>query len=140
MIGRPPRSTRTDTLLPYTTLFRSRPAYGRRGLRALRPQPRRVRELAAIDRSQRHAGPARHPHPALPRPLRAPATLLSRADLVRKRAPRAPSFLPEAPKTHGDISKNNDATSVIFLFSCNHLVPPALSRDRNSTRLNSSTS
>src|SRR3546814_4112948 len=26
MIRRPPRSTRTDTLLPYTTLFRSRPA------------------------------------------------------------------------------------------------------------------
>src|SRR3546814_10285862 len=25
MIGRPPRSTRTDTLFPYTTLFRSRP-------------------------------------------------------------------------------------------------------------------
>src|SRR3546814_19379769 len=24
MIGRPPRSTRTDTLFPYTTLFRSR--------------------------------------------------------------------------------------------------------------------
>src|SRR3546814_3859714 len=26
MIGRPPRSTRTDALLPYTTLFRSGPA------------------------------------------------------------------------------------------------------------------
>src|SRR3546814_4460936 len=26
MIQRPPRSTRTDTLCPYTTLFRSRPA------------------------------------------------------------------------------------------------------------------
>src|SRR3546814_1759692 len=26
MIGRPPRSTRTDTLFPYTTLFRSRVA------------------------------------------------------------------------------------------------------------------
>src|SRR3546814_13090868 len=26
MIRRPPRSTRTDTRLPYTTLFRSRPA------------------------------------------------------------------------------------------------------------------
>src|SRR3546814_16777415 len=26
MILRPPRSTRTDTLFPYTTLFRSRPA------------------------------------------------------------------------------------------------------------------
>src|SRR3546814_18208931 len=26
MIRRPPRSTRTDTLFPYTTLFRSKPA------------------------------------------------------------------------------------------------------------------
>src|SRR3546814_11580257 len=31
MIRRPPRSTRTDTLFPYTTLFRSRLARGRRG-------------------------------------------------------------------------------------------------------------
>src|SRR3546814_7691084 len=31
MIRRPPRSTRTDTLLPYTTLFRSVPAISRRG-------------------------------------------------------------------------------------------------------------
>src|SRR3546814_9509721 len=30
MIRRPPRSTRTDTLVPYTTLFRS-PGPGRRG-------------------------------------------------------------------------------------------------------------
>src|SRR3546814_3118639 len=29
MIRRPPRSTRTDTLFPYTTLFRSRCGYGR---------------------------------------------------------------------------------------------------------------
>src|SRR3546814_6019598 len=29
MIRRPPRSTRTDTLFPYTTLFRSWPARGR---------------------------------------------------------------------------------------------------------------
>src|SRR3546814_3829480 len=28
MIRRPPRSTRTDTLFPYTTLFRSRPRRG----------------------------------------------------------------------------------------------------------------
>src|SRR3546814_7086408 len=28
MIRRPPRSTRTDTLFPYTTLFRSRPRPG----------------------------------------------------------------------------------------------------------------
>src|SRR3546814_17749696 len=34
MIRRPPRSTRTDTLFPYTTLFRSRQA------RALEHQPK----------------------------------------------------------------------------------------------------
>src|SRR3546814_8942675 len=28
MIRRPPRSTRTDTLFPYTTLFRSEPSLG----------------------------------------------------------------------------------------------------------------
>src|SRR3546814_9224837 len=32
MIRRPPRSTRTDTLFPYTTLFRSVVSRGRRGL------------------------------------------------------------------------------------------------------------
>src|SRR3546814_1798605 len=32
MIRRPPRSTRTDTLFPYTTLFRSRPGRHGRGL------------------------------------------------------------------------------------------------------------
>src|SRR3546814_10484576 len=34
MIRRPPRSTRTDTLFPYTTLFRSVRAPGRRGIDA----------------------------------------------------------------------------------------------------------
>src|SRR3546814_6832121 len=38
MIRRPPRSTRTDTLFPYTTLFRSR-----RG-RRFRPDPRISRQ------------------------------------------------------------------------------------------------
>src|SRR3546814_6053889 len=44
MIRRPPRSTRTDTLFPYTTLFRSSPArrgWRRRADREARPhQPR----------------------------------------------------------------------------------------------------
>src|SRR3546814_4856321 len=31
MVRRPPRSTRTDTLFPYTTLFRSIPRAGARG-------------------------------------------------------------------------------------------------------------
>src|SRR3546814_2876418 len=34
MIRRPPRSTRTDTLFPYTTLFRSQPAQIRGGAAA----------------------------------------------------------------------------------------------------------
>src|SRR3546814_19200934 len=38
MIPRPPRSTRTDTLFPYTTLFRSTAAApGRRGLPCRKP-------------------------------------------------------------------------------------------------------
>src|SRR3546814_10556964 len=45
MIPRPPRSTRTDTLFPYTTLFRSRRGAGR-------DRPRR-------DRGGRGRGPAR---------------------------------------------------------------------------------
>src|SRR3546814_6657292 len=32
MIRRPPRSTRTDTLFPYTTLFRSATAYSKSGI------------------------------------------------------------------------------------------------------------
>src|SRR3546814_14199095 len=40
MIRRPPRSTRTDTLFPYTTLFRS-PSRGREG-RNSRLQPLRM--------------------------------------------------------------------------------------------------
>src|SRR3546814_80978 len=38
MIRRPPRSTRTDTLFPYTTLFRSPPPRLGRWLRRLRPR------------------------------------------------------------------------------------------------------
>src|SRR3546814_4193560 len=39
MIRRPPRSTRTDTLFPYTTLFRSRQLHGRARGRSLAGDP-----------------------------------------------------------------------------------------------------
>src|SRR3546814_3760197 len=42
MIRRPPRSTRTDTLFPYTTLFRSDPCPGPPKLRASRPCESRI--------------------------------------------------------------------------------------------------
>src|SRR3546814_18553711 len=44
MIQRPPRSTRTDTLFPYTTLFRSQAAFGQVLLRAVEHAP----QVAAV--------------------------------------------------------------------------------------------
>src|SRR3546814_19592754 len=47
MIRRPPRSTRTDTLFPYTTLFRAGPGrHDRRGLPADRGQRADLLSLA----------------------------------------------------------------------------------------------
>src|SRR3546814_19736909 len=71
MIRRPPRSTRTDTLLPYTTLFRSHPvrgnaaclrapAAGRQVARHRRLQPRR-RAAGRISGGGPPRGPARVP-------------------------------------------------------------------------------
>src|SRR3546814_19685649 len=52
MIRRPPRSTRTDTLFPYTTLFRSRSAAAEGGDGAERARPPSVRlRLVAARRS-----------------------------------------------------------------------------------------
>src|SRR3546814_13677715 len=48
MIRRPPRSTRTDTLFPYTTLFRSEAA----------PAGRRFRNAHRLLRLQNKGGPA----------------------------------------------------------------------------------
>src|SRR3546814_1457887 len=48
MIRRPPRSTRTDTLVPYTTLFRSRQVLGRAGRREGAGH-RKQRDLAALE-------------------------------------------------------------------------------------------
>src|SRR3546814_16713154 len=46
MIRRPPRSTRTDTLFPYTTLFRSCRRAGAGGFRAVDGLPRFYRDRA----------------------------------------------------------------------------------------------
>src|SRR3546814_5762376 len=55
MIRRPPRSTRTDTLFPYTTLFRSPPIR----LRADEPPGRATAKLIAL-------APLRREFPRLP--------------------------------------------------------------------------
>src|SRR3546814_2279691 len=54
MIRRPPRSTRTDTLFPYTTLFRSRAA-----VRA--PRDRRDGRRRRSAAPHRHRAPRRRP-------------------------------------------------------------------------------
>src|SRR3546814_18204578 len=68
MIRRPPRSTRTDTLFPYTTLFRSRqarsrarhpPARGCSGERRGDRGRRRRRRPRPLSRSRRRAREAR---------------------------------------------------------------------------------
>src|SRR3546814_3827262 len=57
MIRRPPRSTRTDTLFPYTTLFRSGSQYPIIG-RTASPDPDGTFRLTGADISDVPAGPA----------------------------------------------------------------------------------
>src|SRR3546814_9999322 len=54
MIRRPPRSTRTDTLFPYTTLFRS--PFACRGASCANGRVPSVTEVANTGKYHRHAG------------------------------------------------------------------------------------
>src|SRR3546814_17277418 len=118
MIRRPPRSTRTDTLFPYTTLFRSRglragaggaaglgeeflqqPAILGRQRRAVQqvraPQPRAAQRLLAAPAGDFGvvAGPE-HPRPVTPRVL----PPIGRAS---RRASVCPHlYTPVAPPSH----------------------------------------
>src|SRR3546814_19448276 len=66
MIRRPPRSTRTDTLFPYTTLFRSRGTSGRGAAgKAARQPPRRESGSPRIRDSRRRVS-SRCPVPGFP--------------------------------------------------------------------------
>src|SRR3546814_2025356 len=75
MIRRPPRSTRTDTLFPYTTLFRS-PRAGRHRHHHVRASGQRDGRIAAARIDERTIAPAlrrvgfgevRRPEPGAPR-------------------------------------------------------------------------
>src|SRR3546814_4472843 len=59
MIRRPPRSTRTDTLFPYTTLFRSGQARDAADLRTRRARVARRGSRAGADRNAKGDG-SRH--------------------------------------------------------------------------------
>src|SRR3546814_10851695 len=60
MILRPPRSTRTDTLFPYTTLFRSDCEYRRSGFPALSTSRRAVAPAQRQRRSARSRSSSTH--------------------------------------------------------------------------------
>src|SRR3546814_20831181 len=103
MIRRPPRSTRTDTLFPYTTLFRSPGGYGARPARcdrlhhprtadkpkqfSQRPDAAGMDGKPGADRPRRH----RHPRADPPHPRRGGAERGDRARSGRPLRPRRPA-------------------------------------------------
>src|SRR3546814_5618128 len=64
LIRLPPISTRTDTLFPYTTLFRSRPRRARRRVRASTAPCRRPRRGRGPESGRRSRSSARFQAPA----------------------------------------------------------------------------
>src|SRR3546814_17054835 len=73
MIRRPPRSTRTDTLFPYTTLFRSNPKAPKYDVMALTPTRTWVKIGALFEQSIRSSGESfyqgRIDDPSMSRPM-----------------------------------------------------------------------
>src|SRR3546814_16554383 len=87
MIRRPPRSTRTDTLFPYTTLFRSARApfrlARREGLPGRPLHGRRPDDGGGVARAAPYRPPGRACEPCrLSRPLRGAAGLPDRKSVV----------------------------------------------------------
>src|SRR3546814_13861678 len=100
MIRRPPRSTRTDTLFPDTTLFRSAVAAADAAQRALRPPGRTAPPAPWRDRNARTPRERAHTrpgggglHPATPAvaPVTAPA-----AGRDPRSRPRRPPWPPRS--------------------------------------------
>src|SRR3546814_4133722 len=110
MIRRPPRSTRTDTLFPYTTLFRSAFVRGRNLAAALvdhrldgedhalaqlqaRSRPSEIQHLRLLVHLAADAVPAIFPHHRIAVPLGVPFD--READVAQMRArPHLPDALP----------------------------------------------
>src|SRR3546814_17945828 len=89
MIRRPPRSTRTDTLFPYTTLFRSlHPRRWRQHRDPARARSARAADAAVGGRARRAADAAAARQPGIGRALRARAPALAAAAPGRARRER----------------------------------------------------
>src|SRR3546814_8070429 len=95
MIRRPPRSTRTDTLLPYTTLFRSRrppprvrPSTDRRCATTARARRNRARSAPPICRARSRSDEHTSELQSLMRISYAVFCLKKKSDLYHSLAPR----------------------------------------------------
>src|SRR3546814_3887857 len=144
MIRRPPRSTRTDTLFPYTTLFLSR-VDRHRSRRTACPERRRpVGRASAI-----HGRIRREDRRLTPLPLRRPADYVTGAK--EERTSVAQSWRVSLPCTRADAERLKEDIGPLALLHN----PPVLMTsesdpkrpeewrldaylDRKSTRLNSS--
>src|SRR3546814_15248621 len=92
---RPPRSTRTDTLFPYTTLFRSRGGRGEiaRRIALLRPVPRMARvDFARTARRLGGRGRGGDPRTGYARPCQAAGIPARR--IYSRRPPKTPRLFP----------------------------------------------
>src|SRR3546814_7721457 len=136
MIRRPPRSTRTDTLFPYTTLFRS----------PSRNSPDPVATLCLADRTQYVADPGRHfiVFPAGPLADGGPGLRRIPAGAARpdsagghegKPAPEPRQFLAH-PVVHS--LRDGPALAAQGRQPVGVSTTPEPAEDRKSTRLNSS--
>src|SRR3546814_6390719 len=114
MIRRPPRSTRTDTLFPYTTLFRSsgwRRWSGRKGLRARPAHKARKVKREPLERRALlvRKGLKAKPEPPAPRvlPVRKakPVQPVRRGRRVRRERP--------APRAHKARKRSEEHTSAL---------------------------
>src|SRR3546814_2731522 len=135
MIRRPPRSTRTDTLFPYTTLFRSV-----RVLRALADQqvarPLNRPPALLLDRFDRHE-PHRRPTHRLARRLRVPRIILAalqvRLHIRRRHQPGVvaePRQLP-APIVRRPASLHPDQRRRLLRKELHDLIPTKLPANRS---------
>src|SRR3546814_1776494 len=132
MILRPPRSTRTDTLFPYTTLFRSEHALrlllpGQEAARAERRGRHRDRRHGAA-RAPRRDGPAQRrahlrpadlhrwpPHRRLRRPLRPRRQQQPRRPAAGRRLSR---LRPPAPSSEEHTSALQSLMSISYAVFC----------------------
>src|SRR3546814_1075536 len=122
MILRPPRSTRTDTLFPYTTLFRSRAGRAPRGWNGGPPRiplPGGGQPLAGPDArgdGARRQQPARH---GLQRTHRGNGSRHGRQD---RDVPGAPDHARRAPRRHEEDRSEEQTSELQSLMRISYAV------------------